>query len=141
MNNETYTIFNFSRFEKLEELIIGNDCFRRVNTFVIDGLNYLKSLKIGMNSFTKKRNNSGDDKTRSFQILNCVELESIEIYRFSFSDYSGGFELFNLPKLSTIKIGSIETDYSDSNNGGRSFNFAVSSFEIKGIIMFIMIDE
>ena len=96
-----------------------------MNKFVIDGLNKLKSLIIGMNSFTKKRNNSGDDKTRSFAILNCIELESIEIYRFSFSDYSGGFELFNLPKLSSIIIGEVTA---------HSYNFRYSSFEIKGTI-------
>ena len=57
--------------------------------------------------------------------MNCAELESIEIGSYSFSDYGGGFELKNLPKLSTIKIGEIETD---------SSNFRYCSFVIKGII-------
>ena len=133
-NDKEYTIFNFSRFTLLEELIIGNDCFEYVNIFNIDGLNKLKSLKIGMNSFTKKKNSWASDSSRSFSILNCAKLESIEISRFSFSDYGGGFELRNLPKLSTIKIGEIGTDYSESNNRGWSLNFSCSSFEIKGII-------
>ena len=115
----------FSRFTLLEELIIGDDCFGSVDEFNIDGLNYLKSLKIGKNSFTKNKNGSGNDESRSFSILNCVELESIEIGRYSFSDYAGGFELKNLPKLSTIKIGEIGSD---------SFSFFYSSFVIKGII-------
>ena len=59
------------------------------------------------------------------EILNCDELKSIEIGSYSFSDYGGGFELKNLPKLSTIKIGEI---------GIISFNFWSSSFVIKGII-------
>ena len=101
-----------------------------MNKFVIDGLNELKSLKIGMNSFTKRKNGWGDDSTRSFSILNCIELESIEIGPYSFSDYSGGFELVNLPKLSTIKIGEIGYD---------SYNFWSSSFEIKGIIDMILV--
>ena len=133
-NDKEYTIFNFSRFTLVEELIIGNDCFEYVNIFNIDGLNKLKSLKIGMNSFTKKKNSWASDSSRSFSILNCAKLESIEISRFSFSDYGGGFELRNLPKLSTIKIGEIGTDYSESNNRGWSLNFSCSSFEIKGII-------
>ena len=124
-NNSEYTIFNFSRFIFLEELIIGNDCFEYVNLFNIDGLNHLKSIKIGNNSFTKNRNWHGDDSSRSFHLLNCVELESIEIGRYSFSDYGGEFELINLPKLSTIKIGEI---------GSWSFNFYFCSFVIKGII-------
>ena len=125
MNNEDYTIFNFSRFDLLEELIIGDDSFMYVNEFVIDGLDELKSLVIGMNSFTKKKNSYGNNPNRSFVVLNCIELESIEIGRYSFSDYRGGFELKNLPKLSTIKIGEIGTD---------SSNFYCSSFVIKGII-------
>ena len=137
-NNSEYTIFNFSRFNSLEELIIGNDCFCSVNLFKIDGLNHLKSLKIGMNSFTLLKNSDkwdfdkANNGNRSFHILNCDELKSIEIGSFSFSDYGGGFELKNLPKLESIKIGIIGTD---------SSNFFCSSFEIKGIIMFIMIDE
>ena len=136
MNDETYTIFNFSRFTILEKLEIGNECFMYVNEFVIDGLNELKSLKIGKNSFTRlKRNDKWNDSkaknpNRSFSILNCIELESIEIGLFSFSDYGGGFELKNLPKLSTIKIGEI---------GNKSSNFYYSSFVIKGIIDMILL--
>ena len=126
----------FSRFTLLEELIIGDDCFGSVDEFNIDGLNELKSLKIGNNSFTHFKIGNGWDRDivnnfiRSFSILNCVELESIEIGCYSFSDYGGGFELNNLPKLSTIKIGEI---------GSRSCNFFFSSFVIKGIIDMILL--
>ena len=102
-----------------------------VSVFNIDGLNHLKLLKIGINSFTlvyrsvKWNWNRATNTNRSFSITNCNELESIEIGSFSFSDYGGGFELKNLPKLSTIKIGEI---------GSKSYNFRFSSFEIKGII-------
>ena len=129
-NDEEYTIFDYSRFTLLEELEVGSNSFIYVNEFKIDGLNHLKSLKIGMNSFTcVRKNESLDDrinnKSRSFSISNCNELESIEIGPYSFSDYAGGFELRNLPKLSTIKIGEI---------GNDSYNFYYSSFVIKGII-------
>ena len=137
-------LFRLLDLNTIESIMIGDNSFCCVDKFVIDGLNHLKSIKIGMKSFTQQKDNwntINNSTSRSFSILNCIELESIDIGRYSFSDYAGEFKLINLPKLSTIKIGSIETDYSDSNNGGRSFNFAVSSFEIKGIIMFIMIDE
>ena len=94
--------------------------------FKIDGLNHLKSIKIGDYSFTllkygdKWHNGRKDNHNYSFSILNCIELESIEIGSYSFSDYRGGFELKNLPKLSTIRI--------------ASNNFWYSSFVIKGII-------
>ena len=130
MNIENYTIFDFSRFKLLEELIIGNGCFKNVELFKLNKMNHLKSLKIGINSFTKKKNSYGNDPSRLFQILNCNELESIEIGRYSFSDYAGSFELKNLPKLSTIKIGEIGSD---------SSNFYYSSFVIKGIIDMILL--
>ena len=130
INNENDTTFNFSRFSVLEELVIGNDCYSNVELFKIDGLNELKSLKIGSRSFTMEKNSYGDDCSRSFHILNCIELESIEIGLFSFSDYGGGFELNNLPKLSTINIGEI---------GKVSNSFWFSSFVIKGIIDMIFL--
>ena len=124
-NDLEYTIFNFSRFDELEEMIIGDDCFENVNIFVINGLNVLKSLKIGKNSFTRSKSNYGNDESRSFHILNCAELKSIEIGSYSFSDYGGGFELINLPDLATIEIGEIGSD---------SYSFFYSSFVIKGRI-------
>ena len=127
---------NYSQYTLLEELIIGDDCFGSVNEFMIDGLNELKSVKIGKNSFTNIKSNDywdynkANNPNRSFSVLNCIELESIEIGEYSFSDYGGGFELKNLPKLSTIKIGEI---------GSRSRNFYYSSFVIKGIIDMILL--
>ena len=129
------TSLNLNEYKLLKSIEIGDNCFENVNEFVIDGLNELKSLKIGKNSFTLvKKGNWDNDKAensyRSFSILNCIELESIEIGHHSFSDYGGGFELKNLPKLSTIKIGEI---------GNDSPNFYYSSFVIKGIIDMILL--
>ena len=119
-------LFKLFELNKVESIEIGDDCFENVNMLNIDGLNELESLKIGKNSFTKKKNGGTANYTyRSFHILNCIELKSIEIGSYSFSDYGGLFELKNLPKLSTIKIGEIGSD---------SYNFYYSSFEIKGII-------
>ena len=101
-----------------------------MNIFSIDSLDHLKSIKIGSNSFTREKNSWGNDKYRSFSISNCVELESIEIGELSFRDYGDGFELRNLPSLSTIKIGEIGRD---------SYNFCCSSFVINGIIDIILV--
>ena len=123
-NDIDYTMFDFSRFTLVESIEIGDDCFGSVETFQIDGLTRLKTIKIGNNSFTQKRNRSGDDKSKSFHILNCESLESIEIGEYSFSDFGGDFELKNLPQLQSIQIGSI---------GRGSNNFYGSSFVIRGI--------
>ena len=123
-NDIDYTIFDFSRFSLVESIEIGNDCFASVKTFKIDGLNRLKTIKIGNNSFTQEEDDDGNDKSKSFHILNCESLESIEIGEFSFSDYAGEFELKNLPQLRSIQIGIIGSD---------SCNFYNSSLVIRSI--------
>ena len=107
----------------------------------MNGLNTLKSLKIGDRSFSKIKSVGDWDYERvkndcmyRFQISNCNELESIEIGRFSFVTFRDNFVLHNLPKLATIKIGSIESDISESNNRGWSANFAFASFVVEGMM-------
>ena len=127
-NDIDYTIFDFSRFNLVESIEIGDDCFGSVQTFQIDGLNRLKTIKIGNNSFTQEKNSYGNDESKSFHILNCESLESIEIGQYSFSDFGGEFELKNLPPLQYIIIGTI---------GSKSYNFYYSSFVIRGIDMIL----
>ena len=129
-NDYYYTIFDFSRFTSVESIEIGDDCFCLVLTFQIDGLNRLKRLKIGKNSFTQYKNSYGNDKSKSFHILNCESLESIQIGDFSFSDYSGEFELKNLTQLQSIHIGQLITN---------SYNFYYGLFVIRGIEMILNI--
>ena len=107
---------------KLTTIKIGDNCFCSVNEY-IDGLFHLQLREIEINSFTK---NNDDDSSRSFVILDCDELKSIDIGSYSFSNYGGLFELRNLPKLSIIKIGEI---------GNDSCNFYYSSFVVKGAIV------
>ena len=122
--------WDVSLFLNLESIEIGDDCFRSVKTFKIDGLNRLKSIKIGNNSFTQKKNSYGDDSSKSFHILNCESLESIQIGEYSFRYYGGEFELKNLPQLQSIHIGTI---------GNASFNFVHCSFVVRGIEMILNI--
>ena len=121
---------DLNRFKCLRSIEIGNDCFGSVQTFQIDGLNRLKTIKIGQNSFTQKKNDLGNDESKSFHILNCKLLESLEIGEYSFSDYAGDFELKNLPQLQSIQIGTVGSD---------SYNFYWSSFVIRGIELILNI--
>ena len=127
-NDIDYTVFDFSRFTLLESIVIGGDCFGSVKTFKIDRLNRLKTIKIGKNSFTQKKNGYEKYKSKSFHILNCESLESIQIGQYSFSDFAGEFELKNLPQLQSIQIGIIDSS---------SCNFFDSSFVIRGIEMML----
>ena len=123
--------WDVSWFLNLESIEIGNNCFGSVKTFKIEGLNRLKTIKIGYKSFTQKKNSWEDDVSKSFHILNCESLESIQIGRYSFRDYAGDFELRNLPQLQSIQIGTI---------GSWSGNFRSSSFVIGGIDMILNIE-
>ena len=92
-----------------------------MKTFKIDGLNRLKSLKIGRNSFTQKKNNHDMDNSKTLRITNCENITSIQIGEYSFSDFAGRFELKQLPKLQSLKIGNVNSD---------SWNFRYCSFVI-----------
>ena len=116
--SNTATMY-LSNLNSLESIEIGDEYFKSVQTFQIDGLGLLKTIKIGNNSFTQKKYDGGNDASKSFHILNCVSLESIQIGEWSFSDYAGEFELKNLPQLRSIQIG--------------KYNFYYSSFLIRGI--------
>ena len=122
-NEVNYTTFDISRFSDLEYLQIGSNSFGFVDSFVIDGLKNLTTLKIGGNSFTEIKNGAKYNSDKSFHIKNCESLELIEIDEYSFSDYSGEFELVNLPSLQSIKIGSVNS---------LSNSFFYSSFIIRG---------
>ena len=122
-----YTTLDFSRFTNLEYLEIGSNSFRSVETFIIDGMNSLVSLKIGESSFSYSNTHIDFEyENKSFRIKNCESLEFIEIGECSFSDYAGEFELVNLPSLQVLIIG----NYSSHNYD--SFNFYYSSFIIRG---------
>lgn len=123
-NDPTFTTLDFSRFIRVESIEIGSNCFASVKTFKIEGIYRLKSLKIGLYSFTKMKSQMcKGDESKSFHIINCKSLESIDIGELSFSDFGGQFELRKLPSLSTLVIGKI---------GSWSLNFSGSSFVIGG---------
>ena len=127
-SNIQHSILDFSEFSLVESIVIGNKCFGSVKTFRIDGLNQLKTIMIGNDTYLQTK--WGNDESKSFHILNCESLESIQIGEFSFSDFGGDFELKNLPQLQSIQIGTI---------GSYSFNFNYSSFVIRGIDMILNI--
>ena len=48
-------VLDLNRFEWLRSIEVGNDCFESVQTFKIDGLNRLKTIKIGKIHLHRKR--------------------------------------------------------------------------------------
>ena len=81
---------------ELIKLIIGDKCCKNVTQFVLDGLNSLQSIQIGNSSFTPGGNIFFKENCHSLCIKNCKQLESIEIGRYSFSDYESEFQLSSI---------------------------------------------
>ena len=129
-NSPSMVSFDLSAYKLIERIEIGNENFYYSKVLILDGLIKLELFKIGSNSFTQKKNGYAYDESKSFHILNCGSLESIQIGQYSFSDFGGDFELKNLPQLQSIQIGTI---------GSVSCNFYYSSFVIRGIDMILNI--
>ena len=123
-------LFHILNCESLECIEIDNECFGSYQEFLIDGLDRLKTIKIGENSFTYYSNGNNCDKSKSFRILNCKSLESIQIGRYGFNDFGGEFESKNLPRLQSIQIGTMNNE---------SSNFQNSSFMIRSMDMLLNI--
>ena len=96
---------DLSSFSQLKSFECGDNSFNSVRQFIINGLNELESISIGMNSFTLSENSYSERLNREFQLKNCLSLRELSIDRYSFSDYHI-FELNHLPNLKSIMIGS-----------------------------------
>ena len=116
---------DLSRFSKLSSLVIGNHCFSYVEEVIIAGLNELKKVEIGENSFTKHKKSSGNDPNRHFYLNYCPKLKSLKIGSYSFSDYSV-CEIENVDALEVIEM---------SGYYRRSDNFFNASLELKSILI------
>ena len=96
------SVFDIDCLKGIERVEIGNDCFKKVNRFVIDGLNELKTIIIGKNSFKLDEENRCGSECL---IMNCDQLNEIHIGDWSFCWYES-FECKNLPSLISIQLDS-----------------------------------
>ena len=112
---------DLSKYFNLKNVSIGNDCFFYQDVLNLTGLHSLERVMIGENSFTKEKNDYGNDANRKLYVKNCDALKELKIGRYSFSDYSL-IEIENVNSLELIEIGGMM--YS-------SYNFAYASLELK----------
>ena len=94
------SVFDVDCLKGIERLEIGNECLKKVNRFVIDGLNELKSVIIGKKSFELDENKRIGSEC---VIMNCDQLNEIHFGYQSFYWYEL-FELKNLPSLISIQL-------------------------------------
>ena len=122
---DSVTAFDLSVYPRLKSVTIGDYEFEYVNVFNITGLSELESVEIGMNSFTKKKNDYGSDPNRHFYVKNCPKLKSLKMGRYSFSDYTV-IEIENVDALEVIEMGKLNE---------TSKNFYYASLELKSILV------
>ena len=121
--NKCVMELDFKRFGLLKRIEIGDECFETVNELKLVRLSQLEKVVIGMNSFTKHKNDypKSINPDRHFYLKNCERVRELKIGRYSFSDYSV-CEIENVPSLEVIEMGELNEE------GG---NFVYASLELK----------
>lgn len=118
-NDARITELDLSKYPMLKSVTIGSDSFMYVNEVKITGLSELKSVAIGMNSFTRCKNDFCSNSERRFYLKDCPKLKSLRIRDYAFSDYST-FVLESVDALEEMEMGI------------RVFNYA--SFVLKSVV-------
>ena len=123
MNENSTVLLHFTRFAQLKELVVGDNSCVNVDQLNLIGLSKLRSVVIGENSFTKKKNGFGKESNRRFYVKNCPSLRELRIGRYSFSDYVSAVIGGN-DALEVIAMGELSS---------KSFNFYSASLELKSV--------
>ena len=99
--NEVKSFLLPSFLYSLKRIVIGDECFRSVRLFELDGLRELESVEIGKKRFRISESERSDGSCR---IVNCPKLKSIQIGDRSFDDYHSMI-MSPLPLLQSIDFG------------------------------------
>ena len=95
-NGKEWKSFDLSLLSKLRKLIVGDECFNKVEKVKLNGLNELESVVVGKESFTFE-----SDTTTSFEMKDCEKVKELIIGEESFHIF-GTFSLENTPSLERI---------------------------------------
>ena len=114
-NSEELKSLDLTKLQNLRELHVGDDCFKHVETVVIDGLKYLEIVVVGECSFRKEEMITNQPTCRSLHLINCDSLKDLTIGAFSFSDYSV-FEIDHVPSLESLEIGDLNEESYNFHN-------------------------
>ena len=124
-NDGTFKTMDMTRFVNLVGLVVGDESCMYVNELKVIGLNELESVEIGMNSFTRCKNDASSSYSGNFYLKNCPKLKSLKMGRYSFSTYKV-IEIENVDALEVIEMGDVDE---------WSRNFYYASLELKSILI------
>ena len=125
MNDASLSVLDLNRFRRLKRIVIGYECFMYVDEVKMIGLKALKSVVIGINSFTQHKNSYGNDPNRHFYLKNCPNLKSLKMGRYSFSDCTV-IEIENVDALESIEMGELNEE---------SNNFYSASLQLSSVLV------
>lgn len=123
-NDPSLNELDLSRFKRLQEIDIGNDCFQSVVSVRIVSLKQLVRVTIGDNCFNGKENGQRC-RYWTFQLKSCPQLLEMKIGNNSFCNY-GICQIEDMSSLALITIGD------DMNELGC---FRYSSLKLKGCVL------
>lgn len=104
-NEDYFRELDLSRFPNLQELNIGECCFKYVTRLRIVGLTKLEKVTIDGFSFSAREGNMMDYKPNySFVVKDCPSLKELRTGDCSFVEYSNCI-IENLPSLVELEIG------------------------------------
>lgn len=126
LNVNSFTTMDFSDYSSLKMIEIGDECGMYVTSVKITGLNSLKSVRIGENSFTTEKGDHPYERNAAgtFRLEGCPKVKSLEIGLFSFSSYKQCL-IANVGALESIEMGEWGSNASDG------YNFYWASLELK----------
>ena len=120
-NGREWSALDLSFMSHLRLLQVGKRCFENVKEVKLIGLRELERVVIGENSFTKKKNDYGNDPKRHFYLKDCERVRELKMGCFSFSDYVV-CEIENNKSLEVIEMGIVN---------GDGYNFWYALLELK----------
>ena len=119
-NDARITELDLSKYPMLQSVTIGSDSFMYVKEVKMIGMSELENVVIGMNSFTRCKNDFCSNSERRFYLKDCPKLKSLKVRDYAFSDYST-FVLESVDALEEMEMGI------------RVFNYA--SFVLRSVIV------
>ena len=125
-NGEEWRVLDLGVMRSLKAVYVCDDCFRNVEEVRMTGMRELESVRIGERSFTRRKNDFGNNPDRRFCVKDCPSLRELSIGCHSFSDYSV-MEMESVDGLERIDVGEVNSN---------SYNFYYASLELKSATLF-----
>ena len=102
-NDKSLTVLELSSFSSLRAFEVGNYSFCYVNEVELIGLERLERVMIGNNCF---RGSSATRRGNHFYLKNCERVRELKMGNHSFDEYSV-CEIENVPSLEVIEMGEL----------------------------------